>query len=168
MEPVSKTPTKPVDYAALSAVYGSLLGGLALAARKGRRSSEPLTGTDVAVTGAATFALAKLLAHEKVESWLRAPFVEEMPSGEKKPKGRRMRYAIGELLTCSRCAGAWSALGVVGLRVLSPDAGRLVTNVLAASAANDYLQSGFRLLCNEGNLAKLRAERDEQALRRVA
>src|SRR6185503_18110890 len=127
-------------------------------------AQEPITGTDVAVTGAATFALAKLLSHEKVESWLRAPFVEETPSGEQKPKGRRMRYAIGELLTCSRCAGAWSALGVVGLRLLTPDTGRVVSNVLAASAANDYLQSGFRLLCNEGNLAKLRAEQDERNL----
>jgi hypothetical protein len=168
VEPVSNTPTKPVDYAVLSGVYGSLLGALALAARKGRCSQEPITGTEVAVTGAATFALAKLLAHEKVESWLRAPFVEETPSGEQKPKGRRMRYAIGELLTCSRCAGAWSALGVVGLRLLSPDTGRVVTNVLAASAANDYLQSGFRLLCNEGNLAKLRAEQDERDLRPAA
>ena len=168
MEPVSNTPTKPVDYAVLSGVYGSLLGALALAARKGRSAQEPITGTDVAVTGAATFALAKLLSHEKVESWLRAPFVEETPSGEQKPKGRRMRYAIGELLTCSRCAGAWSALGVVGLRLLSPDTGRVVSNVLAASAANDYLQSGFRLLCNEGNLAKLRAEQDERNLRPAA
>ena len=168
MEPVSNTPTKTVDYAVLSGVYGSLLGALALAARKGRCAQESFTGTDVAVTGAATFALAKLLSHEKVESWLRAPFVEETPSGEQKPKGRRMRYAIGELLTCSRCAGAWSALGVVGLRLLSPDTGRVVSNVLAASAANDYLQSGFRLLCNEGNLAKLRAEQDERTIRRVA
>jgi Protein of unknown function (DUF1360) len=168
MEPVSKTPTKPVDYAVLSGVYGGLLGALALAARKRRCADEPVSGTDVAVTGAATFALAKLLAHEKVETWLRAPFVDETPSGEKRPKGRRMRYAIGELFTCSRCAGAWSALGVVGLRVLSPDTGRVVTNVLAASAANDYLQSGFRLLCNEGNLAQLRAEQDERELRRAA
>jgi hypothetical protein len=168
VEPVHNTPTKPVDYAVLSGVYGGLLGALALAARKGRCAGEPVTGTDVAVTGAATFALAKLLAHEKVESWLRTPFVEETPGGETRPKGRRMRYAIGELLTCSRCAGAWSALGVVGLRLLSPEAGRVVTNVLAASAANDYLQSGFRLLCNEGNLAQLRAEQDERDLRPAA
>jgi hypothetical protein len=44
----------------------------------------------------------------------------------------------------------------------------VVSNVLAASAANDYLQSGFRLLCNEGNLAKLRAEQDERNLRPAA
>jgi hypothetical protein len=152
VDPVSETPTKPVDYAVLSGVYGTLLGGLALAARSGRCGREPISGTDVAVTGAATFALAKLLAHEKVESWLRTPFVEES-GGEQRPKGRRLRYAVGELLTCTRCAGAWSALGVVGLRLLSPDAGRVVTNVLAASAANDYLQVGFRLLCEESNVA---------------
>jgi hypothetical protein len=165
VEPVAATPTKPVDYAVLSGVYGGLLGALALAARSGRGSREAIGGTDVAVTGAATFALAKLLTNEKVESWLREPFVEETASGERRPKGRRMRYAIGELLTCSRCAGAWSALGVVGLRLLSPDAGRVVSSVLAASAANDYLQSGFRLLCNEGNLAKLRAELREEPRR---
>jgi hypothetical protein len=162
MEPVAKTPTKPVDYAVLSGVYGGLLGALALAARNGRGSREPISGTDVAVSGAATFALAKLLTNEKVETWLREPFVEETETGERRPKGRRMRYAVGELLTCSRCAGAWSALGVVGLRLLSPDAGRVVTTVLAASGVNDFLQSGFRLVCNEGNLAHLRAElRDE-------
>src|SRR5689334_19239401 len=168
MDPVSRTPTKPVDYAVLSGVYGGLLGALALAARSGRGSREPIGGADLAVTGAATFAVAKLLAHEKVESWLRAPFVEETETGEQRPKGTRLRYAVGELLTCSRCAGAWSALGVVGLRILSPDAGRVVTNVLAASAANDYLQSAFRLLCNEGNLAQLRGKAEDAAARRAA
>jgi hypothetical protein len=168
MEPVSQTPTEPVDYAVLSGVYGGLLAALALAARSGRLSSERVEASDAALTGAATFALAKLLSHDKVESWLRAPFVEELPSGEQRPKGRRLRYAVGELLTCSRCAGAWSALGVVGLRLLSPEAGRVVTNVLAASAANDYLQSGFRLLCNESNAAEARVEAAQQALGRAA
>src|SRR5262249_21351469 len=100
----------------------------------------------------ATFALSKLVAHEKVEAWLRAPFVEEdVEQGERRPRGQGLRYAVGELLTCSRCAGAWSALGLVGLRTASPAAGRGVTGVLAASAANDYLQAGFRALCNHVN-----------------
>jgi hypothetical protein len=34
----------------------------------------------------------------------------------------------------------------VGLRLASPGSGRTVTNVLAASAANDWLQAGFKLL----------------------
>ena len=57
----------------------------------------------------------------------------------RKPKGRRLRYAVGELLLCTRCTGAWSALGLVALRLHSPAAGRTVSAVLAASAGNDVL-----------------------------
>jgi hypothetical protein len=53
--------------------------------------------------------------------------------------------------------GAWSALGIVGLRVADPRAGRLVTNVLAASAANDWLQAGFKLLTSESNALERRS-----------
>jgi hypothetical protein len=152
MKSITETPTEPSDYAALSAVYGTLLAGLALAAHRQRLARQPLTGPELAATGAATFALAKLVAKEKVETWLRIPFVEE-ENGTRNPRGSGLRYAIGELLTCTRCAGAWSALGVVGLRIASPDAGRAVTTVLAASAANDWLQSGFTWLCGQANRA---------------
>ena len=37
-----------------------------------------------------------------------------------RPRGRRMRYAVGELLNCTRCVGAWSALGLVALRLHPP------------------------------------------------
>jgi hypothetical protein len=55
---------------------------------------------------------------------------------------------MGELLTCTRCVGGWSALALVGLRVSSPSAARVVTSVLCASAINDFLQAGFRALCD--------------------
>ena len=71
---------------------------------------------------------------------------------------------MGELVTCTRCIGAWSALGVVGLRVVDPKSGRIVANVLAASAANDWLQAGFKLLTNETNEAEQRVEALEQEL----
>ena len=70
---------------------------------------------------------------------------------DKRPKGRRLRYAVGELMTCTRCMGAWSALGLVGLRLYAPRAGRTVTTVLAASAGNDALQAGFSWLCSRAN-----------------
>ena len=72
--------------------------------------------------------------------------MEEAPSG-RRPKGRRLRYAVGELLSCTRCTGAWSALALVGLRLHSPATGRAVTTVLATSAGNDFLHSGFSWLC---------------------
>ena len=71
---------------------------------------------------AATFALSKLIVHEKVESWVRASRSSRRGRGAP-PKGRRLRYAVGELLTCTRCTGAWSALGLVGLRLHSPHDG---------------------------------------------
>jgi hypothetical protein len=83
---------------------------------------------------------------EKVETWVRQPFVEESADG-KRPKGTGLRYAVGELLSCTRCLGAWSALGLVGLRMAAPETGQTVTAVLAASAGNDFLQSGFSWLC---------------------
>ena len=69
----------------------------------------------------------------------------------KRPKGRRLRYAVGELMTCTRCMGAWSALALVGLRLHSPSAGRTVAAVLAASAGNDAFQAGFSWLCARAN-----------------
>jgi hypothetical protein len=141
MRPVSQTPTEPADYAALSAVYGALLGATAVAARR----REPIPRDELPALAAATFALSKLIVHEKVDAWIREPFVEEHGDG-RRPKGRGLRYAVGELLTCTRCAGAWTALGLVGLRLYAPATGRTVTTVLAASAGNDMLQATFSWL----------------------
>jgi hypothetical protein len=140
LDPINRTPTEAADYAALSALYGALLAGTAASGR-GR---EPIPPAELPALAAASFALSKLVVHEKVESWLRRPFVEEDAG---RPKGRRLRYAVGELLSCTRCTGAWSALALVALRVHSPAAGRTVSAVLAASAGNDMLQAGFSWMC---------------------
>jgi hypothetical protein len=149
--------TEPVDYATLNAVYGALFAGVVLATRKRARAGEPITTQELIPIGAATFALSKVIAREKIGTWVREPFVEQ-EGGQRKPRGRRLQRAVGELVTCTRCVGAWSALGIVGLRTADPAAGRLVTNVLAASAANDFLQSGFKLLCNKSNTLEKRLE----------
>lgn len=138
-------PAESSEYAALNAVFAALLAGVVVAARERTREQDPLTGRDLAVTGAATFALAKVIAKERIGVWMREPFVDEENGRE--PRGGRFRSAVGELVTCTRCVGAWSALGLVGLRLTSPTAGRVVNDVLAVSAMNDWLQAGFKLLC---------------------
>jgi hypothetical protein len=153
MRPVEETPTKPVDYAALSAGYGALLGALVLGARE---QADPVVRQEIPALGLATFALSKLIAKEKVETWMREPFVEETPQG-RRPKGTGMRYAIGELLSCTRCVGAWSSLGLVALRVTRPREARVVTAVLATSALNDFLQTGFTWACARANERSVRA-----------
>jgi Protein of unknown function (DUF1360) len=142
VRPVTQTPTEASDYAALTSVYGVLLVAAAVSAR----SREPVPEAEVPLLAAATFALSKLIVHEKVESWIRQPFVDER-NGSSRPKGRRLRYAMGELLTCTRCTGAWSALGLVALRLHAPATGRAVATVLAASAGSDMLHAGFSWLC---------------------
>jgi hypothetical protein len=159
LEPVSETPTEPSDYAAISLVFGSLLAGLAASSR----SRDPIPRADLLPLSAATFSLSRLIVHDKVESWLREPFVAEEEGGTKRPKGTRLRYATGELLSCTRCMGAWSALALVGLRLHAPRAGRTVTTVLAASAGNDALQAGFSWLCARAN--EQSATADERAHR---
>jgi hypothetical protein len=138
------TPTTPGDYAALNAVYGALIATVLLSTRK-RYARDPISGAELIPISAATFALSKVIAREKIGSWVREPFVEQS-GGERRPRGSGLQRAMGELVTCTRCIGAWSALGVVGLRLAAPDSGRIVTNVLAASAGNDWLQAGFKLL----------------------
>jgi uncharacterized protein DUF1360 len=142
-------PTEPYDYMALNAVFAALLAGVVVAAREKSRASEPLSSRDLAVSGAASFALAKVVARERIGSWVREPFVEEEAGG--RPRGRGLRHAMGELLTCTRCVGAWSALALVGLRLSSPATGRVVNDVLAVSAMNDWLQASFKLLCAKAN-----------------
>jgi hypothetical protein len=163
VDPVEHTPTERSDYAAISAVYGTLLAGAAVTAR----GKPPIPSAELPALAAASFALSKLLVKEKAETWVRAPFVDEQ---QRKPKGRRLRYAVGELLTCTRCMGAWSALGLVALRLHSPTAGRTVTSVLAASAGNDLLQACFSYLCASENATKRAAERPPHVpdVRRVA
>ena len=149
MKPLDETPTKAVDYAALSAGYGTLLGAILLGARE---QPDQLGREEIPALALATFALAKLISKEKIDSWVREPFVEETPDG-RRPKGSRLRYAVGELLTCTRCVGAWSSLGLVALRVTRPREAKVVTAVLATSALNDFLQTGFTWACARSNAA---------------
>jgi len=140
LDSIERTPTETADYAVLSATYGALLVATAVSAR----GPQPIPSSELPVLAAASFRLSKLVVHEKVESWIRRPFVDEKAG---RPKGRRLRFAIGELLSCTRCTGAWSSLGLVALRLHSPAAGRTVSAVLATSAGNDLLQAGFSWLC---------------------
>jgi hypothetical protein len=132
---------EPEDYAAINAVYAVLLGAVVYATRE-RVKRDPIRAGELLPMGAATFAVSKVIAREKIGTWVREPFVEDASHGGE-PRGRRLQRALGELVTCSRCVGAWSALGVVGLRAASPEAGRVVTSILATSALNDWAQLGF-------------------------
>lgn len=112
----------------------------------------------------ATFALADTLAKEKISTWIREPFVQEAADHKPvEPEGDGLRYAIGELMTCTRCVGTWSALALVGLRTISPPAGRATSVVLALAGVNDVAQSAFRLLAERTDLAIIETQQAQRA-----
>ncbi len=157
--------TEPSDYAVLEAVFaGGLAGVIALTRRRERDGGPAIPRRELPVLAMATFALADVLAKEKVSTWLREPFVREDADHKPvEPEGSGLAHVVGELLTCTRCVGTWSALALVGLRTASPAAGRATANVLALAGTNDLMQSGFRLLAERTDLATIQTDAARRA-----
>jgi hypothetical protein len=144
-------PSHP-PYQAYVTIAGAFLGGLAAVAALSRRSP-PSTALELAVLSAATFKVSRTLSRERVGSFVRQPFVEgDADTGEdEQPAGTGFQRAMGELVTCPRCLGTWSAAALASTQMLSPRFGRLLTWSLGASAANDFLQAAFAALCANAN-----------------
>jgi hypothetical protein len=141
MEPIDRTPTEPRHYAAISAVWAGALAATAVAAV--RRGTPPPRPAELPVLGLATYALARAVSREKAETWLRTPFLDEGAGVERRrPRGSGMRFAIGELLACTRCTGTWAGLAVGAAGVAAPRHGPVAIGVLAVVGANDLLQAG--------------------------
>jgi hypothetical protein len=135
-------------YEAYAAIVGGFFAGLAAVAAAARRSP-PGTALDLVALSAATFKASRTLSRERVGSFVRQPFVEgEADRGDDEhPAGEGLQRAIGELVTCTRCVGTWSAAGLAATQVLTPRFGRLLVWSLGASAANDFLQAAFTAIC---------------------
>jgi hypothetical protein len=139
-------------YQAYATIAGAFFGGLAAVAALSRRSP-PGTALELAALSAATFKVSRTLTRERVGSFVRQPFVEgDADTGEdERPAGTGLQRAVGELVTCPRCLGTWSAAALASTQMLSPRFGRLLTWSLGASAANDFLQAAFVALCAKAN-----------------
>jgi hypothetical protein len=139
-------------YEAYATIAGAFFGGLAVVAAIARRSP-PGSALDLAALAAATFKASRALSRERVGSFVRQPFVEgDADLGEEEqPAGSGIQRAIGELVTCPRCLGTWTAAGLASAQMLTPRFGRLVTWTLGASGASDFLQAAFTALCEKAN-----------------
>lgn len=145
VEGYTDDPETPLGgYATLVGVFtvtfGSLLAGAALAGKLPRRWSV----RDVALLGVATHKLSRIVTRDWVTAPLRAPFTRyerNAGSGEvvEKSRGRGLRRAIGDLVTCPYCSGPWVAGALGALFVAAPRAGRAVAAVLATVAVSDWL-----------------------------
>ena len=143
-------------YEAYAVIAGSFAGLLATAAALGRlldRDPQCQTALDFAILALASFKAARTLAHDRVSAPMRAPFVEgEADAHDEVPvRSGGMQQALGELVTCTRCVGTWTAAGLASTQIVAPRVGRLLTWSLGAAAANDFLQAGFTALRGKAN-----------------
>jgi len=136
-------------YALLSAAFGAgLAGATALTKSLGREPPERIGVGDVAMLGLATHKLSRLIAKDRVTSFIRAPFTRyQEASGqgevEEAPRGQGIRLAIGELLVCPFCLAQWVSAGLAASYVLAPRATRLVGLAYTAETIADFLQLAY-------------------------
>jgi hypothetical protein len=152
---VSSVQERP-PYEAYAAIGASFAGLLATAGALGRlldRDPQCQTALDFAILALASFKAARTLAHDRVSAPMRAPFVEgEADAHDEVPvRSGGMQQALGELVTCTRCVGTWTAAGLASTQIVAPRVGRLLTWSLGAAAANDLLQAGFTALKGKAN-----------------
>ena len=67
---------------------------------------------DIALLGATTHEISRIVTKDKVTQTIRAPFVENEADGDETPKPSGPRRALGELLTCPYCTAPWISLGL--------------------------------------------------------
>ncbi len=144
------------SYATLVALYSGGLVAAGYLARRLDRDPQCSSALDFAMLAGASFKAARTISRDKITSFVRGPFVEgEAYDGEdEEPTGTGFHRAVGELVTCTRCIGTWTAGGLAATQILAPRFGRLLTWSLAASAANDFLQAGFVALTAKTNELK--------------
>ena len=143
-------PRPLAGYVRALSVYGAVVAGLVGAVAKQGGPPEELRFRDLGLVTAASFRLARLVTSASVTSPLRAPFTRYAGSGGpgevkeevQDPEGGH-RHAIGELVTCPYCFGAWTSTGLVFGLALAPRWTRLISSALAVGAGADALQKVY-------------------------
>ncbi|MFF8908586.1 DUF1360 domain-containing protein [Streptomyces olivaceoviridis] len=133
-------------YAALASVFVAGTGAFALLARRrGVRLPQQVPPWDVALLGAAAYKTSRVLAKDKITSFLRAPFTRRADEGEAsevmdEPRGDGLRRAVGDLVSCPFCVAAWTTGALVCSYAASPRLTRLVCGGFGALTVADWLQ----------------------------
>ena len=139
-------------YAVLAATYAGLVTlGLA---RLGKKLPSRYSLADLLLLGIATHKLARTLTKAKVTSPIRAPFVHyEGPAGfgelKDDSRGRGLRRAVGDLLTCPWCAAPWVAAPLLFGLTVRPRTTRALAALAVAVTISDFLNYAQMAMKNE-------------------
>ena len=146
-EPEERPPFR--TYAALATVFSTAFAGALMGARRSGRLPERVESRDVVLIGIASHKLSRLVAKDKVTSFLRAPFTEYQGRGgpaevEEGARGEGLRRAFGELLICPYCLGLWTSGAFHAGLLFAPRATRVVASTLTALTLSDFLQIAYK------------------------
>lgn len=135
-------------FALASAFEAAFAGALFAAHRAGRPLPPDISLKDIVLTGVATHKLARLIAKDKVTSYLRAPFTRfQEPTGygevAEQARGDGLRLAVGELIVCPYCLAQWIAGAFTIGHVAAPRLTRLLTAMWTAHALADAAQLAY-------------------------
>lgn len=136
-------------YALAMGAYAAAVGAVVGIGRaKGVRLPERFGLADTVLLSVATHKASRLMAKDSVTSPLRAPFTRfEEPAGgaelNESVRGRGVRHAFGELLTCPFCLSVWASSSLAAGMVFAPRPTRLVATVLTAVTVSDTLQLAY-------------------------
>ncbi len=138
-------------YTALAAAFNGLFVGFLVLAGRRDRLPDRYGTRDLALLGVATFKFSRLLAKDRVTSFLRAPFTRfQDDSGhgevEEAARGRGLRLAIGELLICPYCVAQWVAAALVAGLAIAPRATRAFAAVFTVFGLSDVVQMAYSSL----------------------
>ncbi len=131
-------------YALLMGAFGAAFTPLLLRAAARGALPRRIPAGDMVLLGVATHKLTRILTRDWVTSPLRAPFtryVKTEGAGEvtEEGRGRGLRRAVGDLVTCPFCSGPWVASTLTALWVARPRVARTVAGVLGVVAISDLL-----------------------------
>jgi len=126
-------------YAGLLGGFGALAATLATVGRRRRFGLGELL-----LYGVATYKMTRVITRDRVTAPLRAPFVRfERTAGRAEvrehSRGRGLRRAVGDLVTCPFCVSPWTAALMVAGAMTAPRATRTLASILAVSALSDFL-----------------------------
>lgn|SRR5579875_730132 len=137
-------------YAALTGTFLSLAGSFGIwFHRSGRRLPDEMRFRDMLLLSVAAHKSARTLTADRVTSAVRAPFTEfqgDAGPGEvsERARGRGLRRAVGELLTCPFCLGMWMSALFTAMLLVCPRATRWFAAVWAIFFGSEMLQIAYK------------------------
>lgn len=140
-------------YALLIALYNALFGGFLLLYRRWRHPLEQITPLDLGLLGLATLRVAKLVSEDEITAVIREPLIE-VEGGQKQPRGRGLRWALGKLVLCPTCTGTWVAAFLTYALHLSPRYTRPFLAIMSASGAEQFTDALLSLVYTDRDLLR--------------